>query len=126
MKYVALLRAINVGGRNLIRMADVRACLEARKYERVSTYIQSGNVLFDTDEADVAKLTAAIEMAFLEAFGTQQRQAHTVIRFGFLWHLPNRPLIASDCPGPIRDQHPRSSTRSCPLTFQGTAADFVR
>ena len=70
MKYVALLRAINVGGRNLIRMADVRACLEARKYERVSTYIQSGNVLFDTDEADVAKLTAAIEMAFLEAFGT--------------------------------------------------------
>jgi uncharacterized protein (DUF1697 family) len=70
MKYVALLRAINVGGRNLIRMTDVRACLEAREYQRVSTYIQSGNVLFDTDESDVAKLTVAIEKAFFEAFGT--------------------------------------------------------
>jgi len=70
MKYVALLRAINVGGRNLLRMADVRACLEARKFERVSTYIQSGNVLFDTDDADVARLTAGIERAFFEAFGT--------------------------------------------------------
>lgn len=70
MKYVALLRAINVGGRNLIRMTDVRACLEAREYQRVSTYIQSGNVLFDTDESDVAKLTVAIEKAFVDAFGT--------------------------------------------------------
>ena len=70
MKYVALLRAINVGGRNLIRMTDVRACLEAREFQRVTTYIQSGNVLFDTDESDVAKLTVAIEKAFLEAFGT--------------------------------------------------------
>jgi uncharacterized protein (DUF1697 family) len=68
MKYVALLRAVNVGGRNLIRMADVRACLEDCQFEQVSTYIQSGNVLFDTDEADVVKLTAAIERAFLQAF----------------------------------------------------------
>jgi len=54
MKYVALLRAINVGGRNLIRMADLRACLEVRKFERVSTYIQSGNILFDSDVVDAA------------------------------------------------------------------------
>ena len=70
MKYVALLRAINVGGNNLMRMSDVRACLEAREFQRVSTYIQSGNVLFDAKESNVAKLTATIEIAFFEVFGT--------------------------------------------------------
>jgi uncharacterized protein (DUF1697 family) len=70
MKYVALLRAINVGGRNLMSMSAVRACLEQREFERVSTYIQSGNVLFDTKESNVVKLTATIEKAFFEAFGT--------------------------------------------------------
>jgi uncharacterized protein (DUF1697 family) len=71
MKYVALLRAINVGGRNLIRMADLRACLEVRKFERVSTYIQSGNILFDSDVIDAVVLTAAIERALSETFGRE-------------------------------------------------------
>lgn len=43
---VALLRGINVGGRNPIRMADLRACFEAGGFGDVSTYIQSGNVVF--------------------------------------------------------------------------------
>ncbi len=68
MKYVALVRAINVGGRNLMRMSDVRACLEERKFQRVSTYIQSGNILFESDVANVSALTAAIEKAFSETF----------------------------------------------------------
>jgi uncharacterized protein (DUF1697 family) len=71
MKYVALLRAINVGGRNLIRMAELRACLEVRKFERVSTYIQSGNILFDSDAVDAVVLTAAIERALSETFGRE-------------------------------------------------------
>lgn len=71
MKYVALLRGINVGGRNLIRMADLRACLETRKFERVSTYIQSGNILFDSDADDAVVLTAAIERALSETFGRE-------------------------------------------------------
>ena len=44
--HVALLRGINVGGKNLIRMADLKACFEANGYVDVVTYIQSGNVLF--------------------------------------------------------------------------------
>lgn len=68
MKYVALVRAINVGGRNLMRMSDVRACLEERKFQRVSTYIQSGNILFDSDIASVSTITAALEKAFSETF----------------------------------------------------------
>jgi uncharacterized protein (DUF1697 family) len=68
MKYVALIRAINVGGRNLMRMSDVRACLEAREFQRVSTYIQSGNILFESDLSNVSTLTAVIETAFSETF----------------------------------------------------------
>lgn len=45
--YVALLRGINVGGRNKVPMADLRAAVEAGGYSSVRTYIQSGNVCFD-------------------------------------------------------------------------------
>ena len=44
--YVALLRGINVGGKNLIKMPALKECFEAGDLEDVSTYIQSGNVLF--------------------------------------------------------------------------------
>ena len=48
-RYVALLRGINVGGRNPVAMADLRAAFETEGYDAVSTYIQSGNVLFESD-----------------------------------------------------------------------------
>ena len=48
-KYVALLRGINVGGRNVISMADLRGAFEAEAYAGVRTYIQSGNVVFAAD-----------------------------------------------------------------------------
>lgn len=57
---MALLRGINVGGRNLISMADLRGAFEAEGYEEVDTYIQSGNVLFSTD-AKRASLEDEIE-----------------------------------------------------------------
>ena len=68
-KYVALLRGINVGGRNLVRMADIRACLEHHGFKSVTTYIQSGNILFESGVSDVATLTATIEQAYSAAFG---------------------------------------------------------
>src|SRR3546814_15546585 len=49
-RYVALLRGINVGGRNKVSMADLRAALEDDGLQSVRTYIQSGNVLFESDE----------------------------------------------------------------------------
>ncbi len=68
MKYVALLRGINVGGRNLLSMAEIRACLERKNFEQVTTYIQSGNVLFESDSKDAASLTAAIQKALSATF----------------------------------------------------------
>lgn len=49
-RYVALLRGINVGGRNNVPMAELRAAFEADGHTGVSTYIQSGNVLFSSSE----------------------------------------------------------------------------
>ncbi len=71
MNYVALLRGINVGGKNLIKMEALRSCFEAGGYGNVSTYIQSGNVLFDAPKGGRARLTEEIEDAVHAAFGTR-------------------------------------------------------
>ena len=63
VRYVALLRGINVGGKTLIKMAELRACVEALGLDDVSTYIASGNVLFESGERDAAKLETTIERA---------------------------------------------------------------
>lgn len=60
-RYVALLRGINVGGKNLIGMADLRACFSDHGFDDVSTYIQSGNVVFGARRASRAVITAEIE-----------------------------------------------------------------
>lgn len=70
-RYVALLRGINVGGNNLIKMKALAACFEAQGYANVITYIQSGNVLFDARERTAAKLTGRIEAMLSETFRYQ-------------------------------------------------------
>ena len=60
MRYVVLLRGINVGGRNKISMADLRSAFESLEFEDITTYIQSGNVLFSSD-APRASLESSIE-----------------------------------------------------------------
>jgi uncharacterized protein (DUF1697 family) len=67
--HVALLRGINVGGRNKVPMADLREVVAALGHTEVTTYIQSGNVLFSTADTDTAKLAAALESAIEDRFG---------------------------------------------------------
>src|SRR5690242_11940237 len=67
--HVALLRGINVGGRNKVPMADLREVVTSLGHTGVSTYIQSGNVLFSTAEDNTAKLAAALESAIEDRFG---------------------------------------------------------
>ena len=67
--HVALLRGINVGGRNKVPMADLREVVTSLGHTGVSTYIQSGNVLFSTADTDSAKLAAALESAIEDRFG---------------------------------------------------------
>jgi uncharacterized protein (DUF1697 family) len=67
--HVALLRGINVGGRNKVPMADLREVVTSLGHTGVSTYIQSGNVLFSTADTDNAKLATALESAIEDRFG---------------------------------------------------------
>ena len=71
--YVALLRGINVGGRNLIKMTDLKACFESLGLQNVKTFIQSGNILFSSDESDVGKLTARVEAALSKTFNYESK-----------------------------------------------------
>jgi uncharacterized protein (DUF1697 family) len=59
--HVALLRGINVGGRNKVAMADLRQVVTSLGHTDVATYIQSGNVVFTSPENDTAKLAADLE-----------------------------------------------------------------
>lgn len=67
-RFVALLRGINVGGRNPVAMADLRSILESAGYGDVRTYIQSGNVVFDSDD-EAAAIEDRIEAVLSEALG---------------------------------------------------------
>ncbi|HJR46301.1 MAG TPA: DUF1697 domain-containing protein [Actinomycetota bacterium] len=66
--HVALLRGINVGGKNMIRMPALKDCFEAAGFEDVATYIQSGNVLFRAAGSGPA-LESRVEKMLGKAFG---------------------------------------------------------
>jgi uncharacterized protein (DUF1697 family) len=70
---VALLRGINVGGNNLIRMPALKACFEAQGLRDVATYIQSGNVLFTAGRSSQVRLTRRLEDALSKTFAYQSR-----------------------------------------------------
>jgi len=59
--FVALLRGVNVGGKNIIRMSSLKASFERMRFKDVSTYINSGNILFKSKEGDARKLETKIE-----------------------------------------------------------------
>ena len=84
-QYVALLRGINVGGRNKVAMADLRVVFEQAGHESVRTYIQSGNVLFESDRArrDLAEhleseLERKLGMSLVVVVRSHQQMRHVV------------------------------------------------
>ena len=58
--WVALLRGINVGGNNKLPMADLKSELQSQGYSHVQTYIQSGNLVFHSDENDAGAIARSI------------------------------------------------------------------
>jgi uncharacterized protein (DUF1697 family) len=71
MRYVALLRGINLGGNVMIKMEDLRKAFEALGLENVKTYINSGNVAFDTRKTAESRLVDGIESAVEMLVGRQ-------------------------------------------------------
>ena len=87
MQYVALLRGINVGGKNKVAMPRLQEALESLGYRNVSTYINSGNVVFDTPKRSTQQIAHTIERGIAEEFGfpirvvvRSARTIHTIVQ----------------------------------------------
>lgn len=110
-RYIALLRGINVGGRNRVPMAELRATVEDLGHAEVSTFIQSGNVIFTSETATTtSELEGAIERRFGLAITVVVRTPEqlqqvvtanpfpdadpTTLHVGFMAHEPASPAVA--------------------------------
>ncbi len=69
MKFIALLRGINVGGNNKVSMAELKICFEELGFQGVKTYINSGNVIFDSEATDKVVLVKICEESVRKHFG---------------------------------------------------------
>ncbi|HYH75124.1 MAG TPA: DUF1697 domain-containing protein [Candidatus Saccharimonadales bacterium] len=76
--YVILLRGINVGGKNKVPMAELKQCLEALGFSRVSTYIASGNAIIQSDKS-VADIQVSIEAALPQAFQLDSKLVRVLV-----------------------------------------------
>ncbi len=76
-KCISLFRGINVGGHHMVRMQDLKGLHETLGLTEVVTYIQSGNVVFHSDDTDMAQLARRLEESFAQKFGFQ---ANVVLR----------------------------------------------
>jgi len=67
--YIALLKGINVGGHKKVPMADLRELLTKSGLKNVKTYIQSGNIIFQSSNKNVQNIEAIIQNAMTSHFG---------------------------------------------------------
>jgi len=67
-KYIALLRGINVGGNNIIAMPDLKAAFIRQGFQNVTTYINSGNIIFDSEMIDEVAVKTDCEALILANF----------------------------------------------------------
>jgi uncharacterized protein (DUF1697 family) len=74
---IAMLRGVNLGPHRRIKMADLCAVCESLRFRDIQTYVQSGNVIFRTDERDLSIVTKRMEKAIEKRFGFQ---SDTILR----------------------------------------------
>ncbi|MGH8953256.1 MAG: DUF1697 domain-containing protein [Acidimicrobiia bacterium] len=110
MTYLALLRGVNVGGKNKVEMARLKKVFESIGFGEVRTYINSGNVIFVDDRA-ATKLRSLIEKAIAAEFGFSVR---VVLR-----DLDSVELVTKAIPASWRDD----STMRCYVMFLWEEAD---
>lgn len=94
MRYILLLRGINVGGKNKVSMNDLKASLEDLGYQNVVTYINSGNVIFDTDDdlttvkENIAIILGRFLFAIKHVILTKNEYLDEVSNLPEWWHQP--------------------------------------
>jgi len=126
-RYIAFLRAINVGGTTLIKMTDLKRMFESFGLENVETFIQTGNVIFDSDESKASVLEEQIERQLEKAFGkrvqlfvrTTREVAAMVNSCPFIPQDKETAYVA------ILDQKPDKKSIDALLAFRSDADDFA-
>ena len=68
IRYIALLRGVNIGGKNKVPMAELKRGFEKIAFEEVKTYLNSGNVIFSSNEDDTQKIGYQIEAMIQNEF----------------------------------------------------------
>ncbi|MFV2060760.1 MAG: DUF1697 domain-containing protein [Gammaproteobacteria bacterium] len=68
MKYISLLRGVNVSGKNKIKMPELKFLYESLDLKNVETYIQSGNVIFETKDKSISNIKSLIENTIKNKF----------------------------------------------------------
>src|SRR5690242_18769710 len=71
--FAALLRAVNVGGNNITHMRELKESFELNGFTNVSTYINSGNVIFSSKETDQRKLEKKVEQLLVKDFNVDSK-----------------------------------------------------
>lgn len=97
-KYIALLRAVNVGGNKMVAMAELRAMCEKLGFEDVATLLQSGNIVFKAGARSGASLEKTLEAEAKKRLGLE---THFIVRSADEWHAaidanPFKPEAKSD------------------------------
>src|SRR5258706_12129614 len=68
MKYIALIRGVNVGGKSTVKMSELKEAFESAGFTQVLTYINSGNVIFESDQKDIKKIADEIDFLLDDKF----------------------------------------------------------
>lgn len=68
VRYIALLRGINISGKNKISMQKLKEYFEELSFHEVKTYLNSGNVIFSTSETNISDITSSIESIIKKTF----------------------------------------------------------
>lgn len=126
-RVVALLRAVNVGGRSTLPMADLRRVLEALGFRRVETLLQSGNAVFTARERSARTIEARLEQALRADLGLE---TDVIVRTPDQWRamVDGNPFtgVAADDPSHMLVmalKRPAESVAIAPLQRVATAGE---
>jgi uncharacterized protein (DUF1697 family) len=126
-RYIAFLRAINVGGTTIIRMSDLKRMFESFGLENVETYIQTGNVIFDSLENSASVLEEQIERQLEAAFGKRIQLFVRTIRevAAMVEECPFDPQEGETVYVAILDEKPAKKSTEALLLLRSEADDFA-
>jgi uncharacterized protein (DUF1697 family) len=126
-KYIAFLRAINVGGNSIIKMADLKRMFESFGLENVQTYIQSGNVIFESQEENASVLEEQIERQLEKSYGKKmQLFVRTIRQVGSIVKAcPFDPKEGESTYIVILDKKPDKKSVDALMTFRSEYDDFA-